>query len=335
LRAISTIRPFCVASVFTLAVVLSATFFLSPSFAAKFARFDETNGLPSSFITSLVERENSLWVGTWNGIAIFEGGRFKTYGLKEGLPEEHVTALAVADAKLWIAFAFPGIPGLASFDGKSFTTEKNIREFRPENVTALKGTPTCLWVGTWGRGACRIDFPGGDVKMYTSRDGLVDDYVTSIEMLDNRVFFGSKYKKGLCVFDGTSFSVFNEDNSGLINNNVYSVAADNERKSVWIGTWGGVNEFTAEGSWESHLALGRGKLIKSFARRVFVDPEGGVWIGTDNGLSFHDPSKKKWESFTILDGLPSGQVTSIAALGKDIWIGTDRGLARINRDSIF
>ncbi len=59
---------------------------------------------------------------------------------------------------------------------------------------------------------------------------------------------------------------------------------------------------------------------------LMVDATDGLWIGTPNGLwRFDGPS---WVKYTILDGLPSDFVTSLAeGPGGEVAVGTDHGFA--------
>src|SRR5262249_1839934 len=53
------------------------------------------DGLPSDIVRTLYEtRDGALWVGTNDGLARYQGGRFRTFHAKEGLSNEVVRALA-------------------------------------------------------------------------------------------------------------------------------------------------------------------------------------------------------------------------------------------------
>lgn len=56
-----------------------------------------------------------------------------------------------------------------------------------------------LWVGTQGRGVARLD--DGRWKVFSKADSsLLDDFVTALQPLGNRLFIGAR--EGLCTFDG-------------------------------------------------------------------------------------------------------------------------------------
>ena len=59
--------------------------------------FDRTDaGLPTGAVSDLALDGDTLWVGTADGVARFDGGRWRTFGRRtDGLPDDVVTAVAV------------------------------------------------------------------------------------------------------------------------------------------------------------------------------------------------------------------------------------------------
>lgn len=62
-------------------------------------------GIPQSQVSALAQdREGYLWVGTWGGLARFNGAEFKSFFREDGLPSTRIQELLVAsDGTLWIA----------------------------------------------------------------------------------------------------------------------------------------------------------------------------------------------------------------------------------------
>jgi ligand-binding sensor domain-containing protein len=59
------------------------------------------------------------------------------------------------------------------------------------------------------------------------------------------------------------------------------------------------------------------------------DMGGGVWIGTEAGVSHRTPTG--WVTYTAADGLPHSAVWSAAGgTGEELWFGTQRGLVRFD-----
>ncbi|MGB9596736.1 MAG: two-component regulator propeller domain-containing protein, partial [Candidatus Poribacteria bacterium] len=58
-----------------------------------------------------------------------------------------------------------------------------------------------------------------------------------------------------------------------------------------------------------------------------------VWFGTyDAGIIRYDKEKKNWQFFSKKDGLSHNCIVSIAVDGDQIWIGTQRGLTRYDKN---
>ncbi len=79
----------------------------SPSFPNYFVRvWQSDDGLPQNAVSAVVQtRDGYLWVGTYNGLARFDGVRFRVFdhGNTEQLPNNRVTSLFESDdASLWI-----------------------------------------------------------------------------------------------------------------------------------------------------------------------------------------------------------------------------------------
>ncbi len=59
-----------------------------------------------------------------------------------------------------------------------------------------------------------------------------------------------------------------------------------------------------------------------------LDNSNRVWIGTQTGLWRYDGNS--WTKFTMLDGLPSNNITALAVDGHEILVGTDFGLGLLS-----
>jgi ligand-binding sensor domain-containing protein len=98
--------------------------------------------------------------------------------------------------------------------------------------------------------------------------------------------------------------------------------------TLWMGTDGqGVVRFS-ETSTERYTM--RQGLVNDFVRAFCEDREGGLWIGTDGGLSRF--SAGRFQNFNIESGLVYGSIRLLLAdRSGNLWIGTDGGLSRFAR----
>ncbi|HWR97271.1 MAG TPA: two-component regulator propeller domain-containing protein, partial [Candidatus Methanoperedens sp.] len=61
-------------------------------------------------------------------------------------------------------------------------------------------------------------------------------------------------------------------------------------------------------------------LAGNTVQAIVPDGNGGLWIGTRDGLSRYDG--ERWQSVTVADGLPDDDVHSLAPeAGGGLWVG--------------
>ncbi len=80
----------------------------------------------------------------------------------------------------------------------------------------------------------------------------------------------------------------------------------------------------------THLTTREG-LTSDVLSDLDITPDGRIYACSNAGLNILSPkSDGSWriETFTTKHGLPSNQVNDVAFLGDEIWIATDRGIAR-------
>jgi hypothetical protein len=195
------------------------------------------------------------------------------------------------------------------------------------------------------------------------REGLLADHVTDVAFREGGMVVATP--AGLSFVDRAgvrSLYVFH----GLVNNHVYTVAtrgartlagtlggvsvldddtvranyttANSSLKHNWItalaevgdewfaGTYGaGVLRLDSSGQWHSFPDLKGGFVVNPNSMTV---TGGQLYAGSlDRGLFVFDRASGRWSNATI--GLPSKNVTALAAGGGYLYVGTDNGLVRI------
>lgn len=209
---------------------------------------------------------------------------------------------------------------------------------------------------------------GAERQVLTRSDGLIADHVTDIVPYGGGLAVATPAGITLLAPDGArSLYAFH----GLVNNHVYALAAAAD--DLMAGTLGGLSvlvkgnvlgNLTTANSGLKHnwitavvrsgnewfigtygggiFALdssGRIEPFESAATPLEVNPnamlvtERHVLAGTlGNGIYVFDPSSRRWRAWQ--NGLPSDNVTALAAAGGYVYVGTDNGLVRIPEQAL-
>jgi signal transduction histidine kinase/ligand-binding sensor domain-containing protein len=178
----------------TLTVPLPPAIASSPAeIAAPFSlrRWTTEDGLPKNTVISLLQTHNGyLWVGTREGLARFDGVRFKVFTDELRIDDSNIDCLNLAEdvrKRLWIR-----IPsGLVCYDRGRF--EKfSIRSgpLQGEIQIIIASQYGGLWVGTSGDGLKRFE-DGSYTRAYRTKQGLTSDSIGPLrEDREGRVWIG-------------------------------------------------------------------------------------------------------------------------------------------------
>jgi ligand-binding sensor domain-containing protein len=153
--------------------------------------------------------------------------------------------------------------------------------------------------------------------------GLVNNHVYTVATRDNRIVAGTL--GGMSVLDDDTVRAnYTTANSRLKHNWITALARVGDE---WFaGTYGaGVLRLDASGEWHGFADLAEGFVVNPNA---MVASGGQLYAGSlDRGLFIFDRASGRWTNTTV--GLPSKNVTALAAGQGYVYVGTDNGLVRI------
>lgn len=295
-------------------------------------------GISGAVVSAFAQSpDGSIWVGTLgNGVY-----RIRENSISQYLEGNSIEAIHVGhDNRIWVANMSVSY-GLCLYNA---TTDS----FQDPGLTYINCAPTrvCamdednegdLWLGTWSSGVYRLD-----TSAMTVTEGIPPgndlNHIHSITHIGSRVFFvGSD--DGLLSVDALTGNrqLYKNDrtNPGSISNQyVYPLLIDREG-GLWAGTYyGGVNYASPNVS--RFLSISLSEVVNApedFIVSCFAeDPDGSIWIGSDNGGLFHyTPSTREISRY------PMPKVFNIHALlrdGNHLWAGTySDNLLRVNLHS--
>ena len=145
----------------------------------KFEYYTESNGLVSNWVNFLyTDIKGNVWIGTADGVSMYDGENFMNYGLETGLVDVRVITMD-RDGNMWFGTLF----GAIKFDGESMFryTEK---EGLSHNTVLSISTDSegNIWMGTIN-GLNKFD--GQKFTYFTKKEGLLNNAVRSLSFDQN------------------------------------------------------------------------------------------------------------------------------------------------------
>lgn len=274
-----------------------------------------------------VDNSGKLWVGYFDrGLDIVEAG----WERARHLEDEHlfcVNRIVFDPHPASVTAAVATANGLVLFDAAA--TRRQVlgraQGLIADHVTDVALDSGRLIVAT-PAGLTFID-EGGARSMYAFH-GLVNNHVYALASSGAHLLAGTL--GGMSVLEGGVVRAsYTTVNSGLRHNWITAIAPVGD--GWFVGTYGaGILKLDAGGRWESFAEATQPFEVNPGA---MLATERHVYAGTlSRGLYVYDRSSGRWKVVTA--GLPSKNVTALAAAGGYVYIGTDNGLVRVLEEAI-
>ncbi|MBI5662585.1 MAG: helix-turn-helix domain-containing protein [Ignavibacterium album] len=276
-----------------------------------FERISTNEGLSNNLIYDIIQDSSGfLWFATDDGLNRFDGYEFKVFrnnpNDKNSLSDNSVWSLAVdKSGKLWSG---------------TKTGWLNCYDPETENFS----------------------------RWYIASDITKENTITTIYIDDNNKIWIGTYRSGLYLFNPEKGEIKNWkskpfDSSTISYNYISSITRD-RIGNLWISTYHGINKFIPESSLQKFERFYKNdrnpnSLSDNIVWNITIDKTDSniIWIGTANGLTSYDLTKKVFKRYLIPNpdkiqfGTGSGNV--IPEIYKDqklLWIDSYAGLLRYN-----
>ena len=284
--------------------------------------FGAREGLQNRSIRCLLPNpDGTLWVGTLDGIALFDGKQFTPWTFSGS--DRNTTIYCLKRDSAGVVWAGTGM-GLAHFDGKQWSLRYSGKDGAPQNVLSANfDAAGKIWVGGV-RGAFRLEgqrfvpMPAADGTPL----GAIDDILAET---NGTVWFASQ-DRGIFRWDGKQIHPV-PSKAAFDPTVAFGIDRDSEGQ-LWFSTLGGVLRWDAASSNLVDAGIGP---VNWPARR---DPDGVWWTGNPmSGLERR--SANSMAHYSKADGLAGTRVISILPDGAGgLWIGTDGGLSRFEETGL-
>jgi transcriptional regulator with PAS, ATPase and Fis domain/ligand-binding sensor domain-containing protein len=296
------------------------------------------DGLPQNSVTSIVQTHDGyIWVGTFGGLARFDGIRFTLFnsGNTPGLTGNRIFSLYEDEAgALWIGFESGG---MARYQNGKFISLTS-KDGAPDGSYRIshRDRDGRLWfvslVGDLNENRVNI-YADGRFKTFTADDGLPGSVVALAEDRDGKIWVSTE--SGLYFYENERFRFAAQTvEPGIINKR--------EAGGLWISSphfigsyekgvftpLNNANQTLPQFSvaWEADHRLwllkerekprylDSGKFSEAdlhpIVRAILTDREGNLWIG-GMGSGLACLRRKKLTTYTRVDGLPHDEISAI------------------------
>ncbi len=322
--------------------------------------FYEEDGLPDEHIFALKADENRLWIGTENGLALYEDGEWRTWTEEDGLPWRVVSSITVHEktGDVWLGL-FGG--GVARFTGGRFDHFHQLNSGLVNDVVyGVDMENDNLWCATTA-GTSVYNTVTGEWKIYTDKNAPMEEiWCYNVDATDEAVYL-AVWGGGILVWDVESqgwdvhhdpdgemeIDLYRDD--GLIH--IITTSASYVDGILWASTYFGLSRYDGR-HWRGYMDHDSG-LTSNFINFAVGRDAHTCYISTDLGLSVladyetdtwvaykrDEEDAKTWNAHIMVGDhvirtvptnltLPNHFVICSEFLGDDVWIGTGHGLAR-------
>ena len=322
--------------------------------------YAQEGGLPNDHIFAITADGDRLWVGTEDGLALYEKGKWRSWREKDGLPWRVVSAIAVSEktGDVWVGL-FGG--GLARFSGGRFDHFNQFNSGLVNDVVyGVAVLDDTVWVATTA-GMSALNTVTGEWEIYTEKNAPMEEiWCYSVDAGDGKVY-AAVWGGGILEWDVKTrrwnahrdpdremeIDLYRDD--GLIH--IITTSASYVDKVLWASTYFGLSRYDGR-HWRGWMDHDSG-LASNFINFTRGRSGTSCYNATDFGLAaLSDFTTDTWVSYrrdaedaatwtahisvgneeravvaTDLS-LPNHFVIAVEIQGDDVWIGTGHGLAR-------
>jgi ligand-binding sensor domain-containing protein len=320
----------------------------------RWENFTTANGLPDDHVFCVLIDGDRVWAGTENGLALYEGGRWKTFRPADGLAHRVVLSLALDKhtGDLWVGT----MGGLSRISAGRIDTFTQLNSGLANDIVygvAVQGE--YVWAAT-AAGASRLNSQTAQWSLFNERNTpMYEIWTYAVSTAEDKVYY-AVWGGGLLEYDiksdrwkdyndpdGETEMVLFKD-QGLIHEITTSVSYVD--KIVWVATYFGASRYDGR-NWHNFLQKDSG-LPSNFLNFIKGIDADRAWFCTDKGLAYYDgtnwsvyrPSLDTHRPEMIVrdaegktaavqvDTAPAhNYVLGIDFQGEDLWVATAKGLS--------
>jgi ligand-binding sensor domain-containing protein len=322
--------------------------------------YAEEGGLPNDHIFAIRADGDRLWVGTEDGLALYDHGSWRSWTESDGLPWNVVSGIAVSEktGDVWLAL-FGG--GVARFSGGRFDHFHQLNSGLANDVVyGIDVLGDTVWIATTA-GLSAFDTVTGQWRIFTEKNAPMEEiWCYGIDANDGKVY-AAVWGGGILEWDVASgrwnahrdpdremeIDLYRDD--GLIH--IITTSASYVDGILWASTYFGLSRYDGR-HWRGYMSKDSGlpsSFINFSVARSGTSCSNATDMGlaelvdfaTDTWVTYRrvDESAESWTALIMVGNevlrtmttdldLPNDFIIAVEHQGDDVWIGTGHGLAR-------
>lgn len=267
--------------------------------------YNVANGmLINDVITGLLlDKKNTLWVGTINGVNRIKNGKSESIKELEGITINDI--LEDKEGSIWFATS----SGLYRKNPLTNQYELlNTENGLPHNNVMHLSTDRegNLWLAMYRAGLIRLK--DGKFVNYTVQQGLASVSVSSIQEIEKQTYWVGSDAGIINTIKKQNIGIYSLK-TNLSTDRLRTIFKDREG-SIWIGSYAGILRILPDGS--EKLFTTEDGLTDNQVRVITQTINGSIWVGTrGGGLNEYSLINQKWIPLTKEDGLTSNFIMGV------------------------
>ncbi len=320
-----------------------------------FEKLQATNqNLDKINVQTLFDRKNELWIGTENGLLIFNKGTNELkkyiYNPSDSSSIPHMDITSISENALGQVL-LGTLGGISVYDDEHDNfqeinifpqaSNKNHDVFIRSVFADELGN---LWIGTEKTGLVHLYTFSKKFKAFPDEERfnvINNNIINSIYSAKGNIWIGTA-GEGLVKYNSNIDKITRYktdfDNANSIQSNFVTSIIEDNRGSLWMGTWGmGLQKISNYSSSKFVNYRHEQGLPNEYIAAIYKCKNGMLVIGTQGGLCVYDPNKDifipvELSSNSLVD---AWQVGSIQEDNDGfLWVGTTNGLFRFKTELI-
>ncbi|MFP4022946.1 MAG: two-component regulator propeller domain-containing protein [Thiohalospira sp.] len=281
--------------------------------------------------------ENQLFVGTSNGLQLFE---VNENNLEEVYSVDELSYISVQSIDkgkdkniLWIGTGDAGFYAIKS-KGESFDSYELVNKgeqygLNYENVQSVThDNDGRLWISTFGNGIYRIspdeeDSPEENVVNYSTKNGLSNNFIKKVYQDWEGNIWIATYGNGLAYYVSEALTFLYQDLKDL-QGNILSV--EESETNLWLGGENVIVKVNKQNNQTETIDQTNGLPVDKITS-LYLDDQNRLWIGTQNsGVYRLNSSDNKVNPVYKSSNTLENNINCIAGNSKQLYIGTKNGV---------